>query len=115
MATIMSFSNSDGTRRCDSRCHGARQPECKCICGGKYHGCSKGSKGPDNLIDAELMRQGVDPDAVDIETKRRISQEVVKTLGAKDGLEFMIEFGKRVGLPVQGKPRDLQGHQLPLL
>ena len=25
-------------RRCDSSCHRARKPKCRCICGGRYHG-----------------------------------------------------------------------------
>ena len=38
MTTIMAIGNSEGTRRCDERCHGAQHPECDCICGGRYHG-----------------------------------------------------------------------------
>lgn len=34
----MSYSNSDGTRRCDSRCYNARGHRCECICGGVNHG-----------------------------------------------------------------------------
>lgn len=36
--TILTQGNSDGTRRCDGTCHGARKPACSCICGGRYHG-----------------------------------------------------------------------------
>lgn len=38
MATIMSVGNSEGTRRCDNRCHEAKPgTHCDCICGGRYH------------------------------------------------------------------------------
>ena len=29
-------------RRCDARCHTARQDRCKCICQGVSHGCRRG-------------------------------------------------------------------------
>lgn len=93
MATIMSYSSSDGTRRCDARCHQATQPECECICGGRYHGCARGrSDGPRTVVEAELMHRGLDKDALSSEEKQRISLEVVQTFGAQDGLEFMYEF-----------------------
>ncbi len=39
MATIMSWGNNEGTKgRCDGRCHSAKHPKCKCMCGGKFHG-----------------------------------------------------------------------------
>lgn len=39
MATVMTWSNSEGIQgRCDASCHTARLPECKCMCGGRYHG-----------------------------------------------------------------------------
>lgn len=39
MATVMTWGNSEGTKgRCDAKCHGATQPECDCMCGGRYHG-----------------------------------------------------------------------------
>lgn len=25
-------------RRCDKRCHNAKRPRCRCVCGGFYHG-----------------------------------------------------------------------------
>lgn len=33
------------TRRCDARCHNAKQPRCKCICGGRFHGAARVSGG----------------------------------------------------------------------
>jgi len=39
MATIFSVVTLLGcVGRCDSQCHEATQPECKCICGGAFHG-----------------------------------------------------------------------------
>jgi len=31
--------------RCDAKCHDATEPECHCICGGRFYG--KGSGTPD--------------------------------------------------------------------
>jgi hypothetical protein len=39
MVTLLSVGNSEGERRCDARCHQATEPDCDCICGGRYHGC----------------------------------------------------------------------------
>jgi hypothetical protein len=31
--------NSEGVYgRCDAKCHEAKEPDCHCICGGRYHG-----------------------------------------------------------------------------
>lgn len=38
MATLLSEPTAKGTRRCDARCYNARLPECRCCCGGKFHG-----------------------------------------------------------------------------
>ena len=39
MATIISVNHTNGTiSRCDARCHEAVTPDCKCICGGAFHG-----------------------------------------------------------------------------
>lgn len=38
MAMLISVTNSQGTRRCDSRCYNAEHGNCKCICGGANHG-----------------------------------------------------------------------------
>jgi len=34
MTTLM----VEGKRRCDARCHNAKKPKCRCICGGGNHG-----------------------------------------------------------------------------
>jgi hypothetical protein len=36
--TLLSVSNSEGTRRCDARCYNAQHPGCDCICQGRNHG-----------------------------------------------------------------------------
>lgn len=38
MVTLITYGNSEGTRRCDARCHDATEPNCECICGGANHG-----------------------------------------------------------------------------
>jgi len=39
MATVMSWSNSEGVKgRCDGRCHNAKGTKCRCMCGGRLHG-----------------------------------------------------------------------------
>lgn len=39
MATVISVCNwARCVRRCDARCHNAKGPACKCICGGALHG-----------------------------------------------------------------------------
>ena len=41
MATVMSWGNSDGIKgRCDAKCHEAREPQCDCMCGGRFHGAA---------------------------------------------------------------------------
>lgn len=38
MTTVLIVGNSDGSRRCDARCHNAKSARCECICNGRYHG-----------------------------------------------------------------------------
>jgi hypothetical protein len=35
---------TEGVRRCDSRCHHAKSPNCRCVCGGRYHGAGDGAQ-----------------------------------------------------------------------
>lgn len=36
---VMSWGDNTGTKgRCDARCHNATGGDCKCMCGGRYHG-----------------------------------------------------------------------------
>ena len=42
MTTLIAVYNSEGcVGRCDARCYQAAEPECDCICGGRYHGAGK--------------------------------------------------------------------------
>lgn len=34
----MTVGNSEGTCRCDARCHTAAHSKCSCVCNGHYHG-----------------------------------------------------------------------------
>jgi hypothetical protein len=43
------------TVNCDGKCHGAKNPKCECICGGKYHGISKDMPNPETLEEAEKL------------------------------------------------------------
>jgi len=37
--TIIAVYNSRGcVGRCDAKCHNATKPDCRCICGGAFHG-----------------------------------------------------------------------------
>lgn len=40
MTTLIEYRNREGkiTGRCDARCHNAKRPKCKCVCGGLNHG-----------------------------------------------------------------------------
>ncbi len=41
MATVIQWGNSEGIQgRCDAKCHGATDPKCFCMCGGRYHGAN---------------------------------------------------------------------------
>lgn len=38
MVTLLTVGDSGGSRRCDAHCHDAKEPDCDCVCGGRYHG-----------------------------------------------------------------------------
>lgn len=40
-----------GIRRCDSRCHNAKKPRCRCWCGGHFHG-AQGAGNRGTLVQA---------------------------------------------------------------
>ena len=45
MAVLMEEIHSDGSRRqCNARCHNAKKPKCRCICGGHFHGAGRTGK-----------------------------------------------------------------------
>ncbi len=46
MATLMQWGNSEGIKgRCDDKCHAAKEPDCQCMCGGRFHGAHNRSGG----------------------------------------------------------------------
>lgn len=51
MSTLIIEGNSDGQRRCDSRCHDATTPECDCVCGGRYHGKGSGTQALEEAVE----------------------------------------------------------------
>lgn len=76
MTTIMTVGNSEGSRRCDARCHTAAMPKCDCCCGGRYHG-----KGSSSAAQEQLTRDWLGDEltdelkaAVTPEEKARLSQ-----------------------------------------
>ena len=38
MTTLLSEPTELGFRRCDARCYDAKGPDCRCCCGGRFHG-----------------------------------------------------------------------------
>jgi len=38
MTILTAVFGSGARRRCDSTCHHAKHPVCRCVCGGRYHG-----------------------------------------------------------------------------
>lgn len=52
MATLMTWGNSEGTKgRCDAKCHTAKEPECDCMCGGRYHGKANTPGGLESAVE----------------------------------------------------------------
>ena len=41
-------------RRCDSRCHNAKRPRCRCWCGGAFHGVDGAG-----AVNREALAQGM--------------------------------------------------------
>ncbi len=43
MVVLMEEISGGGKKRrqCNARCHDAKRPKCRCICGGKYHGSAR--------------------------------------------------------------------------
>lgn len=85
MATLMTWSNSRGTRRCDAKCYGATTASCECICGGRYHG-----------IGAQAAQERLHEDFLGPEWKD-ICETVRKASGDDHGV---LSF--RNAVPVQG-------------
>ena len=51
MTTLLIVGNSEGSRRCDAKCHQATEPDCDC--GGRYHG--RGTQTARELIHADVL------------------------------------------------------------
>lgn len=60
MTTIYAVYNSDGcVGRCDAKCHEATGDECRCICGGAFHGVGSKIAWADRktLTDEEILSE----------------------------------------------------------
>lgn len=78
MTTLMTWGNSDGIKgRCDAKCHEAHEPECKCMCGGKFHGKANQPGGIEKALKDEW-------DGVLEKAQQLANQEGVK-LDAREG------------------------------
>lgn len=53
MTTLLIVGNSESSRRCDAKCHQATEPNCDCICGGRYHG--RGTHTARELLHADVL------------------------------------------------------------
>jgi hypothetical protein len=123
MATLIQWGNSEGIKgRCDAKCHNAKRPECECICGGRYHGCAQGGTQPETIVDAELLLMGEDPQEVDPELKRAVTERVLAQLSdhferfkrAQDARLRCRWTGKGSSSRVQAQDRAGTGKQLVL-
>jgi hypothetical protein len=59
MATLIEVYNSYGCiGRCDARCYDAKEPECKCICGGVNHGVGlkRAIEFSRELVDGDILK-----------------------------------------------------------
>lgn len=77
MGTILTAGNSEGSRRCDAKCHDARRGPCRCVCGGRYHG--RGSQAAQDQLTEDFLGKdwrdrcaelGIEPDANRVEPSR---------------------------------------------
>ena len=51
MATLMTWETSGGKKgRCDSRCHNAIHPTCRCCCGGRFHSSARQPGGVEQAV-----------------------------------------------------------------
>lgn len=59
MATLLIVGNSEGSRRCDAKCHDAELGStCDCCCGGRYHSLGSSSARDLTQEDIEKGRYG---------------------------------------------------------
>lgn len=100
-----------GRRRCDGVCHEAEQPECVCLCGGRYHGVG-------------LREASLDLAHAFAYIKPNQHRRVLKRLGIDERAEA-VQFQqslpidapriKRAPKPKREKVRRLKGTQLALI
>ena len=86
MTTLMTYSNSEGSRRCDAKCHNATNSTCNCICGGKNHGVGE-DVARDNVqeyAERELKRLADDGD----ETAGELLEEIYRQARAERQLDL---------------------------
>lgn len=76
----MLVGNSEGERRCDAKCHNAKEPGCDCICGGRYHGCGNSEIAQGNLqkdceggVWGEDMMKAVEAAKREVAERKRIT------------------------------------------
>jgi len=55
---MMAVLITDGRRRCDAHCYGARGHHCTCICGGRNHGrgFETALRNTQEMVEAQLRR-----------------------------------------------------------
>lgn len=90
VTTIMTVGNSEGSRRCNARCHTATSPECDCVCGGRYHGRGSSAAAQEQLTRDWLGDELTDAfkAAVTPEEKARpqlLAQQTLLSLGGEVG------------------------------
>ncbi len=82
--TLITASNpGKWSRRCDATCHDAQSliRECKCICGGKYHGKGSGSKALEDAQRehaAQILLDLVAPDRLAVTWDRSRVKEMMR-------------------------------------
>ena len=109
MVTVMSWQSSDGRRgRCDSRCHSAKHPECRCICGGKMHGATHLPGGVeqavrDNWEEAvQEAEQKAEAEGMELETERwaKNRQRILGQLSSPKPINTKIATQGRLALEI---------------
>jgi hypothetical protein len=67
VTTLLVVGGSDGSRRCDAKCHEAASIDCDCVCGGRYH--ALGAQGALEQIRVDLL--GPDAESILAELEQR--------------------------------------------
>lgn len=75
--TLIVAGNSSGVYgRCDARCHNATEPDCHCICGGRYHRLKSGSRELGEAVKqyGEEMAKRLKAEGADVRTLEEVLQ-----------------------------------------